>query len=259
MRMTISHLRTLIREELLREGEQRSTGNLAAFKVSDNVSQEVTDCVVFYDPDAFLEQFTTAEKRKYSTASETAVRAYLQLSNKPSKDPCADAAQIKGTWGPGYGDVVYGTAFALSRNGVLMPDRSSVSIPARKWWMKNGQQYKMIQLDDRDHKTCMSSKRKTHTEDTFDDCEVYTQNSEDPLTQSVNYAYDAGAQLASYRSNMEGMFERHEDLLNRLVQLDPPEDPNEIPDVIENFREQVEMYLDAAAAGEFAKSLALSK
>lgn len=238
MKIKLSRLRKIIREELLREGQQGSASNLAVHVMKRGSMIKVA----FYDPAIFLDSISKnknmekpagdaddigsmmAADPRVEKAAQESIKGYLNMDTSTGKwGPCAGAAEIKGTWGPGFGDVIYGTAFALAPNGIVMPDRKSVSPSAEKSWERRGKNIPSVTLDDRTHKACKNSN--THTEDTNDDCEVHYANDS---SNSKNTAIDKAYNGENQKADLTGMQQRHKKLINDVKDTIPGVTPQEI-------------------------------
>lgn len=129
-----------------------------------------------------------------------------------SYGPCAGAWMVSAVAGPGYGKNIYGIGYALSPNGVLVPDRSSVKPSARGAWGKVSASGRgRIRLDDRDHQHSEEG-NEYHTDDKSDDCKLHM----DPDDPQLDYAYQSTGSEAALLSSL---VKNHDDTMNQLGDL----------------------------------------
>lgn len=180
MKTKLSHLRTIIREEIRRLHLNESlddvnTSNIAAVTMETGTSKTA----VVYN----VESMITALGRRMLDDTFKVV-GIVQIS-EPKGAPCRGAWMIRGITGPGK--IMYGLAYAMSPTGLIVPDRSSVSPSARSAW--KGYSTKagrgdVLPLDDADHpaKGVDPYHDAHHTSDPMDDC--YTSHGEDYLNSA---------------------------------------------------------------------------
>lgn len=186
MKTGLYTLRRFIREELHRkllttEGVQRSPDELAAFVLPMGTENRA----IFYDP----QEFKASLGNGLEKAADKSVRGYLNLRKTFNAKKCGGADEIHGTWGPGCGDIIYGTAFVMSSGGRIMSDRSEVSPAARGWWRKNW-------------------KRFDSTELAPEDCLTYGED-ESPDDVFLDRVYSAGQLTSKYEADLQVMNEKH--------------------------------------------------
>lgn len=118
----------------------------------------------FFNPDAKeavlvdLKKFDAAfkeTKKKHSLftdldavkkAARESVVGYISVG-PPLRGNAWGAWEVTRSAGRGYGKIIYGIGYALSPNGLLMPDRSSVSDEAKAAWQKASKSRDSLQLD----------------------------------------------------------------------------------------------------------------
>lgn len=173
-----------IYSRLLRESYEGTAEGLAAY-VQRHGGYAVA---VVYRPAILLNSL----KRDpgLTQAHDDSVMAFVQVFQP--KNPCAGAWEVKIAAGIGYGKILYGVAYALSPEGILMSDRKSVSAKAYKAWsglQKSGR--RSIPLDDAEEDD--PKKKKTPT-DVSDDCNVHKIGDKDCGGRdpaALNYAYES--------------------------------------------------------------------
>ena len=161
---------------------------------------------VVYDTDVALETFD-GDDDEYDMSC---IVGYVGLL-KPRGAPCRDAWMVNAIAGPGR--LVYGMAYALSPNGLVVPDRSIVSPSAKDAWRKYAKDAEArgaaFPLDDADHPTKGQSAYHDahHTPDPSDDC--YTSHEEDYL----NAAYAGRGEEAAMLRRLEAA---HDKIVSRM-------------------------------------------
>lgn len=128
---------------------------------------------VIYRPSTLF-SFLKKDLKNVKDAADESVVAYVAIAPPPG--PCHGAWEVKTTAGHGYAKVLYGLGYAMSPNGLLMPDRKDVSPAAYKAWSKvklSGRE--SLPLDDM---SLPKNKRNT-PDDTSDDCKVHKANDGD--------------------------------------------------------------------------------
>jgi len=193
----------------------------------------------FYDAGLFLSLMKGARQwEQLDDAIEKSMAAFVSIK-EPYKYPCSGAWSISLAWGPGYGEVLYGTAYVLSPNHTLIPDRHSVSGRAAEAWKKAFAKSGIIKkpIDNvEDHREGMphSEKRKNylnrlgfedHTDDPADDCNLY-----DPATTSdpekfehLNFYYDASPVIGRYSQTLQTMQQRNDEVMEELTSVSEEE------------------------------------
>lgn len=172
MKIKLSQLKKIIREEVARSLDDVSTSDIAAVTMETGTSKTA----VVYNVEAMI----TALGRR--TLDDTfKVVGIVQIS-EPKGAPCRGAWMIRGITGPGK--IMYGLAYAMSPTGLIVPDRSSVSPSARAAWKgysSKANPADVLPLDDADHpkKGVDPYHDKHHTADPMDDC--YTSHGEEHL------------------------------------------------------------------------------
>lgn len=189
-----------IRANLLREAslDDLNTASMAAYVDDDANSASA----VVYDV-AAISAAPTGE------IPGSAIIGFVQIS-APRGAPCRGAWQVRAITGPGK--IVYSLAYALSPNGLVVPDRSNVSPQASNAWAayaaKAGPQ-NVLPLDDADHpkKGTDPYHDAHHTADPSDDC--YTSHEEEHLNAAYRGPGGEGALLDRLTS-------AHEELMKKL-------------------------------------------
>jgi len=115
--------------KLLKEASINTTG-LAAVQTSDT---DIKKEAVIYDI-ATLEEMLDQIFEGDENIALGAVRGIIRI-RRPS-NPCDGAWEVVLSAGPGIGKLVYGTAYAMSPSGKLIPDRMSVSVDAERGWKR---------------------------------------------------------------------------------------------------------------------------
>lgn len=172
-----------------------------------------------------------SEKQKYSAGGpiehffnkqnltqksvEGAVRGLVII--KRPKQPCHGAWEVTGAAGPGGADIarsVYGLAYAMAPNGIVMSDRKSVSAPAKSAWARVSSKGGRggLALDDYTN---------PKTSDPNDDCRLYkgmsgrTPPEKNPQLQ---YAYSA---QGWENAMMNYLVAAHESFSEEIDAVDP--------------------------------------
>jgi hypothetical protein len=134
-----------------------------------------------------------------------------RMSNSTGK--CNSAWMVYRSAGPGYGKVVYGAGYALSPSGRLIPDRGSVSDDAIGGWKKAFSSGRgRIPLDDIDHQHNVPG-NEYHTDDPYDDCVVYDDESVNGNAEVLNQAYESEGWE---KGMLDSMMTRHENCMKQL-------------------------------------------
>ena len=199
MKTKLSQLRKLIREEIrkihLNESlDDVSTSDIAAVMMDTGTSRTA----VVYNVEAMI----TALGRRVLDDTFKVV-GIVQIS-EPKGAPCRGAWMIRGITGPGK--IMYGLAYAMSPNGLIVPDRSSVSPSASKAWKGYAKKVSagdILPLDDADHpkKGVDPQHDAYHTEDPVDDC--HTSHGEEWLNAAYRGPGGEGALLDRLLYNHE--------------------------------------------------------
>lgn len=129
-------------------------------------------------------------------------------------EPCAEAWMVSTAWGPGHGDLLYGIAFFLAPDHILMADRGYVSPKAMNRWRRYTS-LKKVPLDDGSAHNLDGTGARPHphhTDDAFDDCIVHP----DPGDEVLNYAYDGSGLAATYGRILDELETRHTELVSRM-------------------------------------------
>jgi len=181
--------------------------------------------------DEFIDRPMGSEGRALTARLETRratkdriLRGFVEIkSPDTSTGNCHDASIISLAAGPGFGKEIYGLAYALSPNGLLAPDRGTVSNDATLAW-----------------KNAAAKGRARHKFDDWklketppleDDCKMHT----DPDKEHLNYAYEAEGWE---KGLLKYLSAQHDATLDELT---------DIPHV----REEVEGLIASVAIGEF--------
>jgi len=192
MRISASRLRRLIREvaETVQTEQERSSKDAAFHSLMDRTAVYVESAkgqvrsAVIYD--------TEHGKHPYNLSKDDilfdVIKGVIDISKPVSKPvsrqemPCLGAWEVISSAGPKYGKMVYGVGYALSPNGVLMPDRSSVSTSARGGWTSSFSRGETVgQLDDWEN---------PKTPEPEDDCWVHNEDG----APYLDYAYSVGSE-----------------------------------------------------------------
>lgn len=207
MRIKVGQLRKLIKEAITGENQ------LALIIVGDeeedflglNLGLGGEKMAILYDPIEAL-----------STLGEDPTAKDLKLSLKNSLlgmievgkplDRCLGAWEVKKAAGKGYARFMYPIAGALSPKNLLVPDRSSVSDPAKKAWQ--GQ----VEKGRERHKLDNVKDPKTSTKE--DDCKFHPE-------EYLNYAYEYSNEGEKYISSFSKV---HEDFVSKLSSKGMSED-----------------------------------
>jgi hypothetical protein len=204
---------------LLREASV-GTGNQAAFV------EDLGDLkrAIIYDKSLLLRDVEYVKRSLEEKGKEFLVPffhdimlAFIEITPPESAGgnpygPCAGAWMVSAVAGPGYRDTIYGLGYALSPNGLLVPDRSSVKPRARNAWKRDAASGReRIQLDDREHDH-EEPGNEYHTDDPSDDCKLHM-DLDDP---QLDFAYRAsGSEVALLNS----LTANHDDTMNQLGDL----------------------------------------
>jgi len=141
LRVKLSHLRRVIREELVKEILHESldtigTTGLAAYV--DDAAETKTAVVYTTEKakaaiDILVNAKTAGRNPSLSNllTIKSAIVGFTQIK-KPRGAECRGAWEVSGITGPGK--IVYSIAYALSPNGLIMPDRYNVSTAASDAW-----------------------------------------------------------------------------------------------------------------------------
>lgn len=167
-------LRRLLKESS-RLNEDVNANNLAALigKTGDMYT------AVVYDPTTAVDALEVIDDPDNEIWSREVIKGVVVIS--PPSNPCWNAWEVSNIAGRGLGKTLYGIAYAMTPDGMLMSDRNLVSPSARKAWAK----------------AAASSRRRKPFDDVMnpktpereDDCIVhdYPRTPENPL----NNAYEA--------------------------------------------------------------------
>lgn len=161
-------------------------------------------------------------KKEQLTAKsfEGAIRGVIQI--REPANPCWKAWEVIASAGPGGADIartVYGIAYALSPSGIIMPDRTTVSPPAKAAWAgvaAKGER-KVLPLDD--ISLPVEKRRTPNLPD--DDCELYrgksksTDPSKNPQLQNAYVATGKEKSMLAYLTAV------HESFVKDLAAEDP--------------------------------------
>jgi len=167
----INLLKEYVRSVLL---ESVSTEGLAVF-VGEGFFNPDSKEAVLVDLSAFKEAMKEIEEIKGKKtlitpldvakfAARESIVGYISVG-PPTHGKAYGAWEVTRSAGPGYGKLLYAIGYALSPNGLLMPDRSSVSSSARKGWEKASKTHETLPLDP------LPPENKTATKE--DDSEVH--------------------------------------------------------------------------------------
>lgn len=160
------------------------------------------------------------------------VVSYLAVQDPGN--PCAGAWEVIRTAGPGYGKILYGLAYALSPNGILMSDRNSVSKSAYSAWSKlSSKGRKSFELDDID----ADSKDKKTPDDDSDDCNVHKIGDKDCGGRDPGPLNKAYAAEGWEKSTLDKLKKNHRAFMTVLRGIDVDADTaeNEILNAGEEF------------------------
>jgi len=162
-------LRGYIREVLREAFEGADLPHGAAVYVIEDA--KVVDIIV-YNTELFQNildkkavELGLPEAAAMAAGTPGVVFAYIQI-----RPPWNDYGTCNGAWyvsmsaGRGYGKMLYGLAYAATPNGLLMPDRDSVSDDAFKGWTKASRSRRGISFDDVNN---------PKTPDPGDDCRLH--------------------------------------------------------------------------------------
>jgi hypothetical protein len=232
--------KTLIERVMTRLLEEYAISNAAGLGAFVRRESEFTTAYV-YDTnllidyllygDEFIDSPHGFEGRELSYRSETRkvakeriLKGFIEIKT-PGEDtgPCYDAAVVSLAAGPGFGKEIYGLGYAMSPNGLLAPDRTTVSGEATASWRNVAEKgRKRHKFDDWKLKV---------TPPTDDDCKVHN----DPEKEHLNYAYEAEGWEKGLLRYLEA---QHEATMEEL---------SDIP----NARREVEGLIASVAIGEF--------
>lgn len=198
--MEIDRIMESVFKRLLQESQPEE--DLAAFTPENGGRLSA----VIYSTSELSKRLRAGESIEVS--SSVAVRGYVEV--KLSDYPCNDSWEVKTSWGPGIGRIVYGLAFALTPKGRLMPDRDMVSDSAGESWRKASKKGLIAEpLDDIDHEVCRAMG--THTPDERDDCPVHSDG-----RPWIDRSYDAGPLMKEYKRTMKELTARHDGIVDLL-------------------------------------------
>lgn len=114
-----------------------------------------------------------------------------EITIEEPNDPCLGAWYVGTIAGEGYGKILYGLGYALSPEGILMPDREAVSHKAYRAWSKQTAR-RVGEFDD----AALPVDQRRTPNDPSDDCTLHKSNdgdckktNRDPMP--LNYAYKA--------------------------------------------------------------------
>lgn len=186
---------------------------------------------IIYDRSLFLRDldFVKFNLRKGKEREETLLDffndimlGFIEISPPESYSgigygPCADAWMVAAVAGPGYGKNVYGLGYALSPNGMLIPDRGSVKPKARNAWRSVfAKDVKKVRLDDKYHEHSEEG-NEYHTDDPFDDCKLHR----DPEDPQLDYAYSGTGEEEAL---LNKLVDNHYDAFNQIYEQSGDED-----------------------------------
>ena len=170
---------------------------------------------------------TRLETRKVT--KERILKGFIEIK-MPGDDtgPCYDSAVVSLAAGPGFAKEIYGLGYALSPNGLLSSDRSTVSDEATASWKTVAEKGRKRREFD-DISLPVDQRRTPDFPD--DDCKVH----KSPEREHLNYAYEAEGWEKGLLSFLTA---QHEATL---------EDLSGIP----NIKREVEGLIASVAIGEF--------
>lgn len=166
-----------IYKRILIESSMPSIDGYAAYIYADYVRGGFS--ATLYDHNRLYEKISR-DPKNVAVKEKTYDNVILGHINveKPKKN-CEGAWEVRSIAGEGYASILYGLGYAMSANGLLMPDRSAVSTKAYSAWSSQYEKGRpRVKLDD---DTCQ-----THDENDADCTEPVVRDPE-PL----NYAYEA--------------------------------------------------------------------
>ena len=224
-------LRNYIRSILTEQAVSKFSNVAGILKESESAKS-----VAFYDAEKLLRIISEGDSLE-SIATECAV-GYIKI--KEPTYPCNKAWQISLTWGPGIGELIYGTGYALSPSNSLFPDRIGVSGKASAAWKgifnnRDAKGIKVTPMDDiEDHNTRKphDDLRKVylnnmgfedHTEDPTDDCRLFTRKASAKELQNfghLDFYYDASAVVGKYQAMFNAALNKHQEVMDRLSSED---------------------------------------
>lgn len=184
----MNKIRTLVRfiVESAVTGEQATSNELAL------VRQKEGHVIVYvlYDPRAVNQFIESSDYPKMNLSPHLDNMVYGFLAVQPHEGGCWDASEIKNAAAKqGYGPLVYD--LAMSDSNGIMPDRISVSKDAQNIW-----QFYAKKRSDVSRKK-FDDFNEPKTEESNDDCTLV----DDP-TDTLNYAYDGGTNVSSYKAKL---------------------------------------------------------
>ena len=172
-------IESVLRRLLKEDGAPTTTEGLAAYVV---INSSINIVVYKYAA------LNLCLKKNYFNAKaiEESIVAFISLESARSLGvgPSRDGWVVKSSVGPGYGQLIYGLAYAASPSGIIVPDRDYVSDSAFSSWTKAFAKGRHEPLDDIDN---------PQTPDPNDDSKFHTKTDidckkgRDPKV--LNYAY----------------------------------------------------------------------
>lgn len=196
--------------------------------VRDDGSEKTAILYSPEDVDKLLRTYKDADERRGGDSSfywkkiklteksiEGAIRGVIQI-REPGQ-PCWDAWEVIASAGPGGADIartIYGLGYAMSPSGVIMPDRGTVSAPAKAAWARvasKGDRY-ALPLDDIDD---------PQTSDPQDDCKLYrgkSKNTDPKDNPALQNAYQA---QGWEKGMLNYLTAAHESFIDDLRREDP--------------------------------------
>ena len=151
---------------------------------------------------------------------EGAIRGLIQI--REPNNPCWGAWEVIASAGPGGADIsrtIYGLGYALSPSGIIMPDRKSVSAPAKSAWervaAKGGR--KVLPLDD----ISLPVEQRRTPDFPDDDCELYRGKSKGTDPNKNSQLQNAYAATGKEKGMLGYLSAAHESFLEDLKREDP--------------------------------------
>ena len=181
-----------IYKRLLFESSLANTENLAACVFPEEGTYEA----VLYNVENAKKHLTSSVLRELSPEILIQFKitvGMIQIAKPPTTiGRCYDAWEVVTVAGPGYGDILYAIAYALSPSKLLILDRSSVSDKAYTSWRRESGGREKFPLDDFDD---------PKTVPTVDDCTVYKDERSDVLDHAYKAQEWEKSMLAQLRGN----------------------------------------------------------
>lgn len=208
--------------------------------VRDDGSEKTAILYSPEDVDKLLRQYQDADERRAGDhkfywkminltdkSIEGAIRGVIQI-REPGQ-PCWGAWEVIASAGPGGADIartVYGLGYALSPTGVIMPDRGTVSVPAKAAWARvasKGDRY-ALPLDDIDN---------PQTPDPQDDCKLYRGKSKSTDPKENPYLQNAYQAQGWEQGMLKYLTAAHESFMEDLKKENP-----KLPNALERYLTQ---------------------